>query len=38
VAYLHAERQKVKQCSGVEAQQRQQYLDAMETVFFAAET
>jgi phosphoglucomutase/phosphomannomutase len=38
VAYLHAERQKVKQCSGVEAQQRQQCLDAMETVFFAAET
>jgi hypothetical protein len=36
MAYLHTERQKVTQCSGAEAQQRQQCLDAMETVFFVA--
>jgi Phosphoglucomutase/phosphomannomutase, C-terminal domain len=34
-AYLHAERQKARERSAAEASQRQQYLDAMETVFFA---
>ena len=37
-AYLGAERQKAKERSGVEVSQRQQCLEAMETVFFAPGT
>jgi hypothetical protein len=38
MAYIHAERQKAKERREAEAKQRQQCLDAMETVFFAAST